>query len=153
MTEIRTEFLKGYGQKGPRALGVSRNAIVGFCEAPGVRQSPEAPQDSGGHNIARSRRAWDATTDEKRRDLRKLDHEKEKKHEIGASFQGRKPTRFRRTLAEADVTWKTQPYARTPTQHLHHRHPTVARRPPCFTGHASKGYCTLYPNEFPVYFL
>ena len=133
---------------------------VGIREAPGVPRASGATQDHWGDtgDTPAERRTRECAYSvsilaAKRETFEKLDHGQGKKHRIGASFRGRNPTRFRRTLAEADVTWETQPCARTPTQHLHHRHPTVARRPPCCTGHASKGDCTLYPNEFPVYFL
>ena len=66
-----------------------------------------------------------------------------KKPPKAAGFWRLAPTRFSRVCGKAGETLKKNPCGRTPTWPLQHRHPTVAARPSCSTGHVSKGTCTF----------
>ena len=76
-----------------------------------------------------------------------------KKPGDGAGSWALPPTRLRCACAAADEASGKKPCGRSPTQPLQHRHPNIAGRRACSTGHVSKGDCPLFNKRILSYFL
>ena len=89
-------------------------------------------------------------TTQKARSTKNWTKSKEKRPKAAAPSGRPTPVRFCCAGAKPDDSWKTNPCGRGPTQPLQHRHPNIAGRATCSTGHARKGDRPLYNPEFSV---